>query len=220
MLPRVVYHVEASLDGRTDYIAPDIGRYYRLAANFGEDAAVTGADTVLRAPQTPDADLPEPPVSPDPPGGALMVVTDSRGRVHVWNWLRSQTDYWRDVVALCSQSTPAEHLRELQAKQVDHLVAGHDRVDLRAALEWLNDRHGVETLRIDSGGALAGAFLRAGLVDEVSLLVEPLLVGGTSARSFFRAPDLSGPSGLVRLELLTVERFNDDVLWLRYEVAR
>ena len=32
-------------------------------------------------------------------------------------------------------------------------------------------------MRVDSGGALNGALLRAGLVDELSLLVHPVLVG-------------------------------------------
>ena len=32
-------------------------------------------------------------------------------------------------------------------------------------------------MRVDSGGALNGALLRAGLVDEISLLVHPVLVG-------------------------------------------
>jgi len=50
MLPHVVLHVEASLDGRIDHIRPDVGRFYSLAAGFHEDAILTGADTLLRAP--------------------------------------------------------------------------------------------------------------------------------------------------------------------------
>jgi len=36
-------------------------------------------------------------------------------------------------------------------------------------------------------GRLNGVLFRAGLVDEVSVLVNPCLVGGTSPRSIFRA---------------------------------
>jgi len=43
MLPHVVLHVEASLDGRIDHIRPDVGRFYRLAAGFHEEAILTGA---------------------------------------------------------------------------------------------------------------------------------------------------------------------------------
>ena len=220
MPPRVVYHVEVSLDGSIDWIAPDVGRYYRLASVFAEDCALTGADTVITGPGAPAEDDPEPP-SPDlprPSGKPLLAVTDSRGRVHTWNWLRSQTDYFRDVVALCSRATPRAQLDELRRKGVASFVAGEERVDLREALEWLRDEHGVETVRVDSGGSLAGALLRAGLVDEVSVIVEPVLVGGMSQRTFFRAPDLVGPDGVVRLKLTVLERFDDDALWLRYEV--
>jgi 2,5-diamino-6-(ribosylamino)-4(3H)-pyrimidinone 5'-phosphate reductase len=221
MLPRVVYHVEASLDGSIDWITPDVGRYYRLASVFSEDCALTGADTVITGPGAPIDDEPEPPSRdlPRPSGKPLLAVTDSRGRVHTWNWLRGQTDYFRDVVALCSRATPWAQLDELRRKGVASFAGGEDRVDLPAALEWLRDEHGVERVRVDSGGALAGALLRAGLVDEVSVIVEPVLVGGTCSRGFFRAPDLTGPDGVVRLRLTALERFDDDALWLRYDVV-
>jgi len=95
-----------------------------------------------------------------------------------------------------------------------------ERVDLRAALEELNVRYGVESVLLDSGGTLNGVLLRAGLVDEVSLLVAPCLVGGTTSRSFFRAPDLSSAEGVIPLKLAHVEQMGDGVVWLRYDVVR
>ena len=91
MLPHVVLHVEASLDGRIDQIQPDVGRFYRLAAGFHEDAILTGADTLLEGAELPAQDDPKPP-APDEIGGAgpLFIVTDSRCRFDRWNWLRRQ----------------------------------------------------------------------------------------------------------------------------------
>jgi len=73
-------------------------------------------------------------------------------------------------------------------------------------------------VRVDSGGSLSGALLRAGLVHEVSVLLEPLLVGGVSPRAFLRGPDPALSGGAVGLRLTAVERFDDDVVWLRYDV--
>jgi 2,5-diamino-6-(ribosylamino)-4(3H)-pyrimidinone 5'-phosphate reductase len=132
--------------------------------------------------------------------------------------LREQP-YWRDVVALCAEGTPPAPLDLLRATGVSAVVAGEERVDLRRALEVLTDEHGVRTVRVDAGGALIGALLRRGLVDEVSVIVEPRLVGGESHKWLVRAPD-AGPADVVALSLRELERLDDGALWLRYDVAQ
>jgi 2,5-diamino-6-(ribosylamino)-4(3H)-pyrimidinone 5'-phosphate reductase len=57
-------------------------------------------------------------------------------------------------------------------------------------------------------------------VDEVCVLVNPELVGGTTPRSMFVAPDLTSPAGVIRLRLLDIERVRSDYVWLRYEVVK
>jgi 2,5-diamino-6-(ribosylamino)-4(3H)-pyrimidinone 5'-phosphate reductase len=99
-------------------------------------------------------------------------------------------------------------------------MVGDDRVDLRAALECLADRHGVKTVRVDSGGTLNGVLLRNGLVDEVSVLVSPYLVGGVTPKSLFRAPDLTEVAGVIGLRLTGVEEARDGVVWLKYVVLQ
>lgn len=241
-LPRVVLHMAVSLDGRHDWFTPDIGLFYEHVGRWHEDVTLAGADTMLAAkaeltaaaedaaaagdasdhaddaaPTTPAAG------DGDQASGAdrrpLLVVPDSRGRIDFWPALRAQP-YWRDVFVLCSQATPREHLERLDEQGVGYFVAGDDHVDLGAALAHLGKRFGAGTVRVDAGGRLNGALLRAGLVDEISLLVSPVLVGGTSPRSFFRAPDLESADGLIPLRLTGVETLRDDHVWLRYEIAR
>jgi 2,5-diamino-6-(ribosylamino)-4(3H)-pyrimidinone 5'-phosphate reductase len=200
MLPHVVLHVEASLDGRIDHIRPDVGRFYSLAAGFREDAILTGADTLLQGEGLPARDDEEPP-TPQAIGGdgPLFVVTDSRCRFDRWHWLRKQP-YWRDVVALVAEASPPEGLERLADHDVPTIVCGEQRVDLREALETLAARYEVQTVRVDSGGALSGALVREGLVDEVSVLLEPVLVGGVPPRTFLRGPD---PAAAVRRREMT-----------------
>jgi 2,5-diamino-6-(ribosylamino)-4(3H)-pyrimidinone 5'-phosphate reductase len=75
-------------------------------------------------------------------------------------------------------------------------------------------------VRVDSGGILNGVLLRAGLVDEVSLILNPCLVGGTSPKSLYVAPDLTSPEGVIPVKLTHVEQVEGDFVWLRYEVIR
>ena len=100
------------------------------------------------------------------------------------------------------------------------IVAGAERVDLKAALSEVSQRYGVERVRADSGGTLNGVLLRLGLVDEVSLLVAPVLMGDDASRSFVRAPALATADGYASLKLTHMERLTGDNLWLRYDVVR
>lgn len=219
MLPKVVLHVESSLDGRIDFLRPDVARYYRLAGNICEDAVLTGADTLLQAEGLPEDDEPEAAGEPSGSGGGpLLAVTDSRCRFARWDWLRAQP-YWRDVAVLLAEASPAEGVARLQRAGVTALTAGRRRVDLRAALELLAGRYGVRVVRVDSGGALSGALAREGLVDEVSVLLEPLLVGGEAPRPFLRGPDPASNEDVLGLRLEAVEHFADGVVWLRYARA-
>jgi 2,5-diamino-6-(ribosylamino)-4(3H)-pyrimidinone 5'-phosphate reductase len=147
------------------------------------------------------------------------VVVDGRGRIHNWAQIQAQP-FWRQVTVLVAGATPPAYLDELARQGVTWITAGDDRVDLRRALEALSAEYGVHTLRVDSGGALNGALLRAGLVDEVSVLLAPLLVGGQSPRSLFVAPDVASPEQTIPLRLTHVEQVGEGRVWLRYQVAR
>ena len=73
---------------------------------------------------------------------------------------------------------------------------------------------------MDSGGTLNGVLLREGVVDEVSLLIDPSLVGGTSPRSVFVAPELASPDDVIGARLTHVEDLGNGVVWLRYDVSQ
>ena len=224
MLPKVTTFNGVSVDGRMDWFAGDVGLYYELAGRWEVDAMLSGSETMLAGyaavdvPEEDEAAFEPPETEPNDPRQRLVVV-DSRGRIQNWHRIQNEP-YWRDPVVLCSDATPQEYVDYLSKRHVDTIVAGEDRVDLRAALEELNSRYGIKTIRVDSGGALNGALLRAGLVTEVSVLITPHLVGGTSPRSIFVAPDLTAPDGVIPLRLTQVEEVRDGVVWLRYEVAR
>jgi len=228
MLPYVVIHNAISVDGGLDWLVPEwpgftefMGTYYGKVAAFKEDASLCGAETILKALEWGEDvvdDRPAEPFRPEPDDARpLLVIPDSRGRVRIWRWLLEQP-YWRAGVALCSTSTPLDYLDYLDSQGVDHVTAGDTHVDLRKALEELDRRFGVRRIRVDSGGTLNGILLKEGLVDEVSLMIAPVLAGGESVVPLFRAPKLGGVEGLIDMKLKYVERLENDVLWVRYDV--
>jgi 2,5-diamino-6-(ribosylamino)-4(3H)-pyrimidinone 5'-phosphate reductase len=204
--PHVVVHVAVSLDGATGGFEADVARFYALVRTWREDVTLAGADTILAQEQA-LAVAPRPGPARD---GPLLAVVDSRGRVREWEALRD-CGHWSGVVALHAGATPAG----AAPARVPKLVTGAERVDLAAALAALGERHGARVVRVDSGGALTGALLRHGLVDELSLLVHPCMAGAAGDRRWQGA----APVPALVLARLAAEALDDGLVWLRYRVS-
>lgn len=99
---------------------------------------------------------------------------------------------------------------------MSYLIAGPSQIDFDVALRKIYTRLGVRTLMLEGGGSINGALLRSGLVDELSVLIAPVVDGRLGTASIFDAnPDATTPR---RLTLQSVERLEDHLLWLRYGV--
>jgi 2,5-diamino-6-(ribosylamino)-4(3H)-pyrimidinone 5'-phosphate reductase len=225
MVPDVIIHTAVSLDGRITNFPADLETYYGLAARWNPDAILFGSETVLCAVRdNPALEVPPgheemfrpPEGSPDP--RPLLVIADSRGKVRCWDAIR-KWPYMRDVLALCSESTPQEYLDYLAEQKIGAIIAGKDRIDMRAGMEALHARHGVATVRVDSGGTLNSVMLATGLVTEVSVLIHPFLAGGEPGPTLFD-PKKAGIRGLqVPLTLKSHEVMENGLLWARYSVG-
>ncbi|UCG70977.1 MAG: dihydrofolate reductase family protein [Thermoplasmata archaeon] len=158
MLPKVIIHNVISADGRIDGFQPDLELYYKLASSWNEDATLAGSGTIYKPGEEYEEEgedvFTEPKRDPDDKR-PLMVVPDSKGRVRNWHVLR-KAGYWRDFVAFCTESTPKGYLDYLNKRHIEHIICGNDKVDLKKALEILNERYGVKIVRVDSGGTLNG----------------------------------------------------------------
>lgn len=212
MDPKVILHIGCSLDGRIDWLKPDNFLYYRVIQNWQVDAMLSGSNTILAAEMDPSFDIQK-------LDQQYLVVADSRGRIENWEEIKRQAWWNGTPIVLCSKSTPQVYLQKLDAQGVHFLVYGKDYVDFEAALPALFDLFGIEVLRIDSGGVLAGVLLRQGLVDEVSVLISPQLTGGRSPRSIFVADDLTSMAGVVDLKLVQHEVLDENYVHLYYQVV-
>ncbi|WP_251342887.1 2,5-diamino-6-(ribosylamino)-4(3H)-pyrimidinone 5'-phosphate reductase [Haloplanus halophilus] len=143
------------------------------------------------------------------PADPARVVADSRARTPPDATL---LDDDADVYLLVSAAAPEERLAPLREAGATVVEAGEDRVDLAAALDEL-EREGVDRLLAEGGGELVFSLFEAGLVDELSVFVGSLVIGGREA------PTLADGEGFVEafpdLDLVGVNRVDDGVV-LRY----
>src|ERR1700684_48691 len=119
---------------------------------------------------------------------AYGVVLDAHGKI---GWNRS--DIGGDpIVAVLSESVADAPLAGLRGEGVHYIFAGKSQLDLALTLDILNRDLGVKRLLVEGGGATNGAFLRAGLVDEINLIVCPGVDGTKGAPSAFDATEAEG----------------------------
>ncbi|OPY34186.1 MAG: 2,5-diamino-6-ribosylamino-4(3H)-pyrimidinone 5'-phosphate reductase [Methanomassiliicoccales archaeon PtaU1.Bin124] len=218
MRPRTIVYNATSVDGRITGFDADLEAYYGEAMNWPTDAVLVGSNTIITSEEGFDKEDKAPSRSYKKKEGVLIVIPDSHGRIKNFRKLR-EVPYWGEIAVLCSESTPKDHIAYLESRKVEHLIAGKEHVDMVKAMDWLAKEHGVENLRVDSGGILNGVLLEQGLVDEVHVMVHPQMVGGTAHGSMFKATH-EGKDTKINLELKKVEKKGKDLVLLSYEVVR
>jgi diaminohydroxyphosphoribosylaminopyrimidine deaminase/5-amino-6-(5-phosphoribosylamino)uracil reductase len=75
---------------------------------------------------------------------------------------------------------------------------------------------GIQTLLLEGGPTLAGAFLRAGLLDKVLLFVAPKLAGGDDAPPILAGPAVRAMADAIPVSRLVCEPVGEDVLLSAY----
>ena len=109
------------------------------------------------------------------------VALDAHGKIA---WGRS--DIGGDpIVVVLTETVSDAHLAGLRGEGVSYFFAGKSELDLALILDILNRELGVKRLLLEGGGGSNGAFLRAGLVDELNLILCPAVDGAKGAPSVF-----------------------------------
>lgn len=120
------------------------------------------------------------------------------------------------VVAVLQENVSNQYIAHLRQAGVSYIFAGKDRLDLPLAVQKMKAQFGIETMLLSGGGIVDMAFLQAGLIDEISLVIPPVIDGGLNLASAFDDSPFAGQHSPVALRLIDVQRIEEDGLWLRY----
>lgn len=120
------------------------------------------------------------------------------------------------VVAIVSNRVSDDYLRFLRKRGVSYILAGANDIDFSLALEKIRERFEVRTLLLEGGGRINGALLRAGLIDDVSLIVAPVADGRIGTASLFDVDEHATPA---LLALDSVRHLSGGLFWLHYRIA-
>lgn len=108
-------------------------------------------------------------------------------------------------------------------KDADNLeiIYYKNKIDFVDLFKKLKQEYKINRITIQTGGTLNSIFLRNKLIDKISIVVAPALIGGTDTPSLIDGKSLSSIKELSlikALKLTEVKKLNDSYLHLKYDV--
>ncbi|MDG6398786.1 dihydrofolate reductase family protein [Pseudomonas quasicaspiana] len=226
MKPYVICHMMSSLDGHalTDgwerpfkNAAGDL--YEELAKTFNFDAWICGRVTMQEISHGDDyprglarSAVPRSHHFADRNAETYAISIDPHGKV-AW---KSNQALGSHVVEVVSESVEDDYLAYLQSINVSYIFGGETDIDLNKVVDILASELGRKRLIVEGGPLVSGSFLNTGLVDEISVLLLPLIDGrGEHPASFEVSTEAWKQPAYLKLESAEVQ--DGGGVWLRYK---
>lgn len=219
--PYIICFMIMSLDGRIDCPMTEHLKgsddYYPVLDSLKADARISGRVTAELemakegkfAPKNP-APIGKPSFKKNAEGPGYDVICDTKGTL-LWNKPEEP------LLIIVSEDASEEYLEYLNSLGISWIACGKGRIDLAMAMEILKQEFGVGRAVVLGGGTINGAFLEAGLLDEVVMIVGAGIDGRKSQVSVFDG--LQDDFPLAQLRLKEVKTLPSEGVLLSYEVV-
>lgn len=227
--PYVICHMCTTIDGKilgARWLALPGGKALRnlfepTVARLGIGAWLVGTTTMkefsgravtLRAPRAP---VPPGDFIAKPGAKKLAIGVDAKS---VLRFQENEVDGDHVVLLITNQASAAyrAHLREVG---VSYLICGSREIDLPRALQKLHKAFNLRKLTLQGGGKFNGSMLKAGLIDEISHILAPIVDGGgPTITGFLDAPGKPAKHAAATLRQTHHETLPGGAHWFRYRV--
>mgnify|MGYP000583135826 FL=1 len=222
--PYILCHMMTSVDGRIDCAMtehlPGVQEYYDTLDALDAPTRVSGRVTAQLEMARPGVfrsetatPLHKEAFSKAADAAGYEVVVDTRGTL-LWDGVQED----RPLLVLTSQQVSREYLTYLDSLHISWIACGQEKIDLNRACAILAEEFGVKRMAVVGGGHINAAFLAAGLLDEVSILMGAGIDGRGGMQAVFDG--LPMDRDVTPLKLRSVEQYGSGAVWLRYTVEQ
>jgi diaminohydroxyphosphoribosylaminopyrimidine deaminase/5-amino-6-(5-phosphoribosylamino)uracil reductase len=209
--PFVHLKLAVSLDGKiatrtgdSRWVAGEQARRRVHELRHEYDAIMVGAGTVAI----------DDPLLTDRSGSArrrllTRVVMDERVQTSTDSQL-ARTAREAPVLLFGSPSADKSAIQALEAQGIDVIWDASNGRDVLSVLKELGQRS-IQSVLLEGGGSLAGAFIDAGLVDKVTFFIAPLIIGGGDAPSAIGGLGAEKMADALRLRDVEIAQRGEDL---------
>lgn len=218
--PWIIAKTATSLDGRvatrtgdSQWITGAESRIRGHELRQAVDVILVGAQTVMADDPSLTVRLSETSLPANRVRHPQPVVLDSTGRIPLTHKLFSDSLPTRTQV-MTTTRMPETHRQKLVAQGCDVIVLranDNGQVDIVALVDHLG-KNGVQSVLLEGGPGIHGAFQDAGLIDEVWAFIAPLIIGGNGALSSFNGNGVSTLNDALQLDDVYLEQLGRDIL--------
>ena len=91
------------------------------------------------------------------------------------------------IIEVLTQQADERYLGYLEKTGISYIFAGETEIDVELALQKLGSLFGCKTLLLEGGSIINGTFQRADAIDELSLVVAPIIADKSDKPLFYES---------------------------------
>ena len=120
-----------------------------------------------------------------------------------------------NLVVVVTSKTPREYLSYLKSKDISYVFGGDDEIDFNSLFIKIKKLFNLDKIVVEGGGILNGSVMAEDLIDEISLLITPIVLNKTDSPSVFERKNVEEIK-TKKYKFQSVEKLENDCVWLRY----
>jgi riboflavin biosynthesis pyrimidine reductase len=230
--PYIICHMASTVDGRI--IGANWGDatkrktfsaiYEQCHNSFSSQAWMVGRVTMAKdftGGKEPELKTPAKPIAREAFIGnkearSFAIAVDPGGKLG-WDSNEISGDH---IIEILTRQVSDAYLYYLQRQGVSYIFAGEKELDFNTALSQLAAVFSIKTIMLEGGGYINGSLLNEGLIDELSLLLLPLVDGTPKTPTTFEVSDYLVKAPTAPLQLIKAQQLDEGVMWLQYRFVK
>ncbi|MDO4281013.1 MAG: RibD family protein [Peptococcaceae bacterium] len=145
-----------------------------------------------------------------------IVAVDPHGKL---GWEKNYIEYAGRpkafVIEVLTEQVSNEYLAFLREMEISYIFAGTDKIDCVLLVQKLKEQFQIDTLKVSGGGVLNWSFAEAGLIDEISVVIAPVVDGNSESPTLFERLDAPFKQS-IGFNVKSAEVTENGCVWLRY----
>ena len=116
-----------------------------------------------------------------------IVVIDPQGQISFDQFVYQNPRFKdKNLIVILTENISSQYLETLKSLNISYLFTGKEEIDLKLALEKLYDLFSIKKLLLQGGGITNTYFIKEDLIDELSLVVSPVVSGEEKQPNIFK----------------------------------